>query len=116
MKEISYKMVGDYQIPDLVPPQEQQVNGKYALMRLSHFKKNDKALYTSLLMQGKLPDHLMEIQATAEMRVEQMVEEMAKKENITEEMKAKNPMNWIGLMNNLKMSAEEIVAKELIYS
>jgi len=73
MKEISYKMVGDYQIPDLVPPQEEQVNGKYALMRLSHLKKNDKPLYTTLLMQGKLSEHLMEVQTTAETRVEQMI-------------------------------------------
>lgn len=66
-------------------------------------------------MNNELNSHLQEIQDQASKRVEMLVEEMAKKENITEELKAQDQMKWVGLMNNIKMTAEEIVATELIY-
>ena len=114
---ITYTRQGDYEIPDLVIPESKiQVEGKYAMMRLRYLKENKKSLYTTLLMSNQLPEHLMNIQATAVERVEQIVSEMKKRENITEKLKATDPMKWVGLMNNLKMSAEEIVANELIYA
>ena len=66
-------------------------------------------------MNNELNSHLQEIQDQASKRVEILVEEMAKKENITEDLKAQDQMKWVGLMNNIKMTAEEIVATELIY-
>ena len=114
---ITYTRQGDYEIPDLAIPENKiQVEGKYAMMRLKYLKENKKSLYTTLLMSNKLPDHLMNIQQIAMERIEQIVSEMKTKEKITEEMKQQDPMKWTGLMNNLKMSAEEIVAYELIYA
>ena len=114
---ITYTRKGDYEIPDLAIPENKiQVEGKYAMMRLRYLKENKKSLYTTLLMSNQLPDHLMNIQEVAMERVEQIVSEMKVKEKITEQMKQQDPMKWIGLMNNLKTSAEEIVANELIYA
>ena len=114
---ITYTRQGDYEIPDLAMPENNiQVEGKYAMMRLRYLKENKKSLYTTLLMSNQLPEHLMNIQETAMERVEQIVSEMKEKEKITEKLKATDPMKWVGLMNNLKMSAEEIVANELIYA
>ena len=114
---ITYTRQGDYQIPDLSMPENKiQVEGKYAMMRLRYLKENKKSLYTTLLMSNQLPDHLMSIQETAMERIEQIVTELKEKEKITEKMKQQDPMKWTGLMNNLKMSAEEIVANELIYA
>ena len=114
---ITYTRQGDYEIPDLAIPENKiQVEGKYAMMRLRYLKENKKSLYTTLLMSNSLPEHLMNIQETAMERVEQIVSEMKEKEKITENLKATDPMKWVGLMNNLKTSAEEIVANELIYA
>ena len=114
---ITYTRQGDYEIPDLVIPENKiQVEGKYAMMRLRYLKENKKSLYTTLLMSNRLPEHLMNIQTTAVERIEQIVSEMKKRENITENLKATDPMKWVGLMNNLKTSAEEIIANELIYA
>ncbi|MBR3890080.1 TnpV protein [bacterium] len=114
---ITYTKQGDYELPDLILPEnKQQVSGKYAIMRLNYLKQEKKALYTTLLMKDKLQEHLMEIQKQAEMKIEQIISQMKVKENITEEMKQENQMKWVGLMNNLKMTAEEVVMKELIYA
>ncbi|MFR1297540.1 MAG: TnpV protein [Coprobacillus cateniformis] len=117
MMSITYTRKGDYEIPDLAIPENKiQVEGKYAMMRLRYLKENKKSLYTTLLMSNQLPEHLMNIQEVAMERVEQIVSEMKAKEKITEQMKQQDPMKWIGLMNILKTSAEEIVANELIYA
>ena len=118
MQKVTYTMQGDYKIPDLMlPPKERkEVNGKYALMRLNYLKEHKKALYTTLLMKDQLMEHLSEIQEQSEMRVEQLVSQMMIKENINEELKQQDQMKWVGLMNNLKMIAEEITMKELIYN
>src|SRR5699024_7686329 len=100
----------------LQPKEKIEVTGKYALMRLDYLKKNNKALYTTLLMKDQLMEHLLEIQEESELRVNELVLQMMEEEKITEELKQQNQMKWIGLMNNLKMTAEEIVTKELIYS
>ena len=117
--KITYTKQGDYQLPDLMlPSQEKQVQatGKYARMRLNFLKQEKKSLYTTLLMKDLLTEHLIEIQQQAEMRIEQLVSQMKVKENITEELKAKDQMTWVGLMNNIQKSAEEVVANELIYA
>ena len=113
---ITYKTQGDYQIPDLTLPEMKQTQeiGKYGLMRLDYLKKNKKTLYSTLLMSNQLTKHLIEIDNTATMRVQQLIEEMKKKENITEKLKQDNQMEWVGKMNNLKLIAEELVKQELI--
>ena len=117
MTEITYTRQGDYNQPNLLPPQEEPVpHGKYALLRKKFLKEHRRVTYTNLLTSGKLNSHLAEIQQTAQRRMEEIVAQMAKAEGVTEELKARDPMTWVGLMNNCKAQAEEILLTELIYS
>ena len=114
---LTYRKEGDYNLPNLLPPQEAEVHlGKYALLRRTFLKENRRVTYTNLLTSGKLNAHLMEIERTALTRLEQMVPQMAKAEGVTEELKAADQMKWVGLMNNIRHSAEEVILSELIYS
>lgn len=117
MTEITYTMQGDYLIPNLLPPQEPEIPlGKYALLRRKFLQQHRKVTYTNLLTTGKLNTHLQEIEQTALTRLEEMVSQMAKNEGMTEDLKASDPMRWVGLMNNIKASAEEQILTELVYS
>ena len=111
------QQTGQLQPAEPLPPQEPEVAlGKYALLRRKFLKENRRITYTNLLTSGKLNGHLAEIEQTALSRMDQMVEQMAKTEGVTEELKARDPMTWVGLMNNCKAQAEEILLTELIYS
>lgn len=115
--ELTYTMQGDYRLPNLLPPQEPEIHlGKYALLRRKYLKENRRVTYTNLLTSGKLNAHLMEVEQTALSRLEQMTSEMAKAEGVTESLKATDQMKWVGLMNNIRHSAEEVILTELIYS
>ena len=114
--ELTYTMKNGYRLPNLLPPQEPEVHlGKYALLRRRYLQQNRKVRFTNLLTSGKLNEHLMEVDKAANERLELLVAQMAQAEGITEEMKATDQMKWVGLMNNIRMSAEEQVLKELIY-
>ena len=117
MAEITYTRQGDYNLPNLLPPQEGPVpHGKYALLRRQFLKEHRRITYTNLLTSGKLSSHLAEIQQTAQRRMEQMVAQMAKENGVTEELKERDQMKWVCMMNNLQNAAEEIILKELIYN
>lgn len=117
MTEITYTRQGDYNLPNLLPPQEEPLPlGKYALLRRKFLKEHRRITYTNLLTSGKLSRHLAEVEQTVLSQIEQMVVQMARTEGVTEELKERDPMKWVGLMNNLQNAAEEIVLKELIYS
>ena len=117
MTAITYSKQGDYWLPNLLPPQQPTVPlGKYASMRSRYLKENQKITYMNLMTSGRLNQHLQEIEQTARTRIEQMVSQMAQTEGLTEELKATDPMKWVGLMNNLKASAEEQILAELIYA
>lgn len=117
MAEITYTRQGDYNLPNLLPPQEEPVpHGKYALLRRKFLKEHRRITYTNLLTSGKLNSYLAEIQQTAQRRMEQMVAQMAKENGVTEELKEHDQMKWVGLMNNLQNTAEEVVLAELIYN
>ena len=116
MTEITYTRQGDYNLPNLLPPQEEPVpHGKYALLRKKFLKEHRRVTYTNLLTSGRLSSHLAEIQQTAQRRMEQIVAQMAKNQGVTEELKEKAPMQWVGLMNNIRSQAEEVILTELIY-
>lgn len=112
---IEYTKVGDYYIPNLVLEKEKIILNKYGRARLKYLKANKKAEYMIMFTKGTLNKHLKEIQETAEKRLDFMIEELAKKENITEELKAKNQLAWVSAMNSIKSIAEEIIYSELIY-
>lgn len=115
--KIEYTKVGDYYLPNLVAPENMKnfEIGKYGKLRLRYLKEHKKAEYTILLMDNELQKHLMEIDKISTERFELLMKQFAEKENITEELKVKDQLKWVGLMNNIKHSAEEIILKELIY-
>ena len=117
MNKINYKPYGDYLIPDLsLPPQPLQPLGKYGRMREKYLKENRKGRWSVMLLNGKLPAHLREIDETANRRLEQMMSELTAQAEITEEMKERDSIAWTQQMNNLKEQAEEVIMQELIYS
>lgn len=95
--ELEYRKCGDYYIPNLVAPENMKnfKIGKYGNLRLRYLKENKKAEYTILLMDNKLQKHLMDVDVTATKRVNAIVKELAKKENVTEELKANNQLEWV---------------------
>ena len=112
MREIAYSKQGDYLLPDITVPDEPETHvGKYGSLKEQHY-----GIFLSLLTQGKLNQHLKETQEEAQGRMEQIVAEMAKSQEVTEELKAKDQMLWLSMMNNIRQAAEEIVMNELVYA
>ena len=117
MMELNYTKNGDYLIPDIqLSVQEQKPLGKYGRMRRAFLQENNTLLYNHLILTEKLYPHLIEIDETAQSRLEQMMPQLAKEAGATEELKASDPMKWVGLMNTCKAQAEEILMAELINS
>ena len=115
--ELTYRMEGDYRVPNLAVPEEGQIIlGKYALLRKNYLKQHRRTLFVNLLTSGTLNEHLTEIERTAQERMELITRQMAAAQGVTERMKAENQMQWVGLMNNIRHSAEETILAELIYS
>ena len=115
--EVNYRQNGDYLIPDIqMDEQPTESIGKYGRMRKAFLKEHRKGTYNALLLTGDLTAHLLEIDRTAREQIEQTVAQMAKAEGVTEELKARDQMKWVGLMNNLRHSAEELILPELIYN
>ena len=113
---IEYRLVGDYYIPNLVLPNKKDVKlGRYGRMRARYLKENKKVEYTIMLIENTLQDHLIEIDRTANERFDLLMKQFAEKENITENLKATNQMEWVGKINTKKNAVEEIILKELIY-
>jgi hypothetical protein len=115
--EITYTQQGDYLIPDLTlgEPETRPV-GKYGMLRKTFLKNHRKGTYAGMLLSGKLGSHLAEIDQTAREQVEAVMAQMAKEQGVTETLKAKDPMKWTGLMNMIKLQAEEAVIRDLINS
>ncbi len=114
---IEYILVGDYYIPNLVlEPEEKIILNKYGLLRLNYLKEHKKADYIIMFMNKTLNKHLKEIQETAKARVDTLIKEFAKQDDINEDLKSKNQLEWVQMMNNCKNRAEEIVFSELIYA
>lgn len=102
--------------PDLLPPEEDAPTyGKYGRMRLTYLREYHEGLYTGLLLSGTLNAHLNEIDEAAHTRMELLTQQMAAVQGITEELKAKDQMAWVGAMENFRNAAEEIVTSELIH-
>ena len=112
---IEYTKQGDYYMPNLVLEKEKLELNKYGRARLNYLKTNKKAEYMIMFTKGTLNKHLKEVQETAEKRLDFIIDELVKKENITEELKEKNQLAWVSAMNSIKSIAEEIIYSELIY-
>lgn len=113
---ISYTLQGDYYLPDLeLPAEEQQPIGVWGQRHLRHIKQNRRVLYTNLLISGKLNSYLADINQQAEEMFFRLVKELAEKEDVTEQLKANNQMEWVGRMNNIRNRATEFVNADLIF-
>ena len=114
---ISYTLQGDYYLPDLeLPAEEQQPIGIWGQRHLRHIKQNRRVLYTNLLTSGKLNSYLADIDKQAEEMFSWLVKHMAEREGLTKQLKADNQMAWVGRMNNIRSRAMEIINEELNYS
>ena len=106
----------DLYYPDLGMSEETHYNiEKYGIMRWEYLKANHREKYFRLLLDGKLNEHLHEIDEECHVRVELLVKQMKAGAGITADLKAMEPMEWVGLMNNVRSAAEEIVLRELVY-
>ena len=112
-----YELQGDCYIPCLVLDEEDiQPIGMWGRKRLRYIKEHHRALYTSLLLSGKLNSHLAEINQRASEMFDLLIKQLVEKEGITEQLKATDQMAWVGAMNNIRNRAEEIVNTEVIYA
>ena len=114
--EFSFTQHGDVVLPDLCLEEEAYPIGKYGLLRKRYLKEHKRGLYTSLLLTGKLDAHLAEIDRMCNERVELITNQLAKREGVTEALKAADQMEWIRHMNNIRARAEEIVLVELVFN
>ena len=111
---LNYTQTGDYLLPNLTLHQPKNPLGKYGRMRLNFLKQQHPVLYNTMLLNGSLYPHLMEVEQTAESRMQQTMEQLLKQTPAPD--KEQNQMAWVQHMNSLKAQAEELVLTELIYS
>jgi len=113
----TYRIVGDYRIPNLTLPNETGYQiGIWGQRRLDYLKKHKKGLYAVLLTSGKLAEHLQEIDETAFERRKLIIKQMMESQGVNEQLKAKNSMEWVGKVNNIRNCTDEIIRNELIYN
>ena len=112
---IDYILVGDYYIPDLKLPEENRPIGHYGRLHREYLRQEHPARYSSLILTGKLWTYLADLNEQAEERMDLIIEQMKAAEGVTEELKARNQLEWVGRMNNIRNRAEEIINSELIY-
>ena len=114
--DIEYVLVGDYYFPNITSPQKNHNIGKYGLLHKEYIKQHRPGLYSELILSGKLNDYLYEVDTTARNKVNDYISKGALKQGVTENLKAEDPMKWVGLMNNIKAQAEEIIYSEIVYA
>ena len=113
----TYTQVGDVLLPNLsIGEEEQRPIGKYGRMRKRYLKEQHPVIFSELLLSGKLYPHLLEIHEVCEGRMEPLILQMAKREGVTEQLKAADQMEWVRRMSSIRSRAEEIVLHELVYT
>ena len=117
MAELTYTRVGDYYIPNLtLDDQPDKPIGLYGQMRRTYLQEHRPGVFNSMVLNGTLYPHLVEVDEAAQHRLDVLIPQLAKAAGVTEELKAHDPMTWVGLMNNCKARVEEIIRAELIYA
>lgn len=112
---LHYTLVGDYYIPDLELPEETRPIGIWGRMHKDYLEQYHPAQYNDLILSGRFWTYLANLNEQAQKRMNRLINQMKAAENITEELKAHDPMAWVGTMNNICNRAEEIVRSEIIY-
>ena len=110
---ITYTQVGDYLLPNLIPPESPKV-GRWGMLRHSYLRNHREGLYTGMLMKGTLNAHLEEVDRQADEMEQRLVSQLAQQENVTEQLKAEHQLEWVSRMNNIQNRADEIVLPDLI--
>ena len=111
-----YELIGDYYIPALtLPSKEQRPIGKWGRMHRGYLKEHRPILFNDLILSGQLWTYLADLNEQAQERLSLIVDQMKASEGVTEEMKAADQMAWVGVMNNIRNRAEEIILREMIY-
>ncbi|MDD3228240.1 MAG: TnpV protein [Oscillospiraceae bacterium] len=115
--DLTYSRSGDYLIPNLTLSEQPETPlGKYGRMRKAYLKEHRPILWNNLILTEKLYPHLLEVEEAAQSRLELLMPELMKAAGVTEALKAEDQMKWVGLMNNCKAQAEEIILSELVYA
>ena len=113
----TYTTQGDYCLPDLtLPPEEERPIGVWAHRRRQYLKQHHKILYYNLLTSGKLRSHLADVEEEAQSLFLRLVKEYAEREGVTEQLKSENPTEWVQKMNNIRNRAAESVCTDLIFA
>ena len=117
-KSISYRKVGDYNIPNLtLPPEEAKIRlGKWGMLHKDYLEKHNRVLFNVLLTQGELYQHCAEIENQAKDMYDTLIEQMKKAEGVTEQLKEENQMKWVCRMQNIEARVRELVINELIFN
>ena len=113
-RNVTYSTIGDYQLPNLTLPRQEKALGKYGRLRRTYLMNHRPVLYHTMLLNGSLYPHLMEVEQTAESQMQQTMEQLLKQNPAPD--KESRQMAWVQHMNSLKAQAEELVLTELIYS
>lgn len=113
----TYIRQGDYLIPCLtLPEEEQRFIGVWGQRHKRYLKEHKRTVYITLLTSGRLNSYLADIEEQTQERFERIVEQMKERQGVTEQLKAENQMDWVARMNNIQACAREIVDKEIVYS
>ena len=113
----TYRQEGDYLIPNLLPPEGSDAPlGKYGRLRRTFLKEHRSCIYTAMLMNGSLWEHLHEIDQLCKERLDLIASQMAEQENVNEALKASDQMEWVRRMNSIRSRAEEIVLADIVYA
>ena len=113
MLNLSYHQEGDYLLPDLLPPESPSI-GIWGLRRRNYLRKHHDGIYTGMLLSGKLKAHLEEVDRAANEMLDLLIQQYAAREGVTEELKARNQLEWVQRMNSIRERVEEIINTELI--
>ena len=112
---LSYTLHGDYYLPDLEINEEEPTYGKYGIMRKQFLKEHRSAKYQYLVLTGKLTEYLNQVDKEAREKVEMLVEQIAERWGVTDELKMQDQMDWVRRMNHIQATAEEIAYKNIIF-
>lgn len=111
---ITYTQVGDYLLPNLIPPESPKV-GRWGMLRHSYLRNHREGIYTGMLMNGTLNAHLEKTDRKADEMEQRLISQLAQQENVSEQLKAENQLEWVRQMNSIRNRAEEMILHELIY-
>ena len=112
---IRYELIGDYYYPCLTVEESSPLS-KYGRLRKRYLREHKRVLYYTLLTSGKIYEHLAEIDTSACAMAEYLIKEMAKRQGVTEQLKATDMMKWVEMMNNIRACVDEIILNDIVYS